>query len=258
MDISVIKIGGNVIDSEENLDIFLKKFADIQGNKILIHGGGKLATNLSSKLNIPTQMIDGRRVTDSQTIDVVTMVYAGLINKTIAAKLQALNCNAIGVSGADAGLIKAVKRNPVPIDFGYVGDIPKGSVDYKTLCNIMNIGLVPVFCSITADKFGVLLNCNADTIAQSIAVGVAKPENNVKLVFCFEKKGILSDINNEDSVISEITAENYLQLKTNKVISDGMIPKVDNAFKALNEGVSEVIIKSFNDLDNSNGTVITL
>lgn len=258
MDITVIKIGGNVIDFPDNLSLFLQKFANFPGHKILVHGGGKLATKLATKLEIPTKMINGRRVTDEQTLDVVTMVYAGLINKTITAKLQPLRCNSIGLSGADAGLIKAVKRNPEPVDFGFVGDVPANGIDSAQILNFMNNGLVPVFCSITADKYGTLLNCNADTIAQSIAVAMAKANCNVKLIFCFEKQGLLHDVNDDNSVIPAINSENSEILKAENIITDGMIPKVDNAFTALNAGVKEVIIKSYDNLDNEKGTRITL
>jgi acetylglutamate kinase len=248
MEITVVKIGGNVIDNPDNLTFFLKQFAALSGSKILVHGGGKLATKLSAKLDVPTKMIDGRRVTDAQTIEIVTMVYAGLINKTITAQLQSLGCNAAGLSGADAGLIKAVKRSPEPVDFGFVGDIPDDGVNAEQLTNLIDLGLVPVFCSITADKYGTLLNCNADTIAQCLAVAAAH-HSSVKLIYCFEKQGLLSDVNDDNSVIPLITSENCEKLKREGVISAGMIPKVDNAFKALNTGVKEVIIKSYLNLD---------
>jgi acetylglutamate kinase len=257
MKITVVKIGGNVIDNHEELASFLKGFAALSGNKILVHGGGKLASKLSTKLNIPTKMIDGRRVTDSQTIEIVTMVYAGLINKTITAQLQSYGCNAVGCSGADAGMIKAVKRPSCPVDFGFVGDIPANGVNTDQLMRFIDMGLVPVFCSITADKEGVLLNCNADTIAQSVATALASSNALVKLIYCFEKQGLLSDVNDDSSVIPLINSENCEKLKNEGVITAGMIPKIDNAFKALNEGVQEVIIKSYLDLDNnSKGTRI--
>jgi acetylglutamate kinase len=256
MEITVVKIGGNVIDNSGDLTSFLKKFAALSGNKILIHGGGKLATKLSAKLDVPTKMIEGRRVTDSQTIEIVTMVYAGLINTSITAQLQSLGCDAVGVSGADAGIIKAVKRPSDPIDFGFVGDIPDNGIDSVRLMTFLNMGLVPVFCSIIADKQGVLLNCNADTIAQSIATALS-PASAVKLIYCFEKQGLLADINNDNSVIPLINTDNCEKLKAEGIISAGMIPKIDNAFKALNTDVKEVIIKSYLDLDNNDkGTKI--
>ncbi|MDR0560219.1 MAG: acetylglutamate kinase [Prevotellaceae bacterium] len=257
MNISVIKIGGNIIDDVENLALFLKKFTAFQGIKILVHGGGKLATKLADKLEIKTRMIDGRRVTDAATMDIVTMVYAGLINKQITAQLQATGCNAIGLSGADAGLITAVKRSPIPVDFGFVGDISVEGIDAKRLLDILNLGLVPVFCPITVDRHGTLLNCNADTIARSIAVALSS-SHSVRLIYCFEKKGLLADVNDENSVISSINSENCDRLKSEGVISAGMIPKTDNAFGALREGVKEVVIKSFADLDIDSGTSIKL
>ncbi|MDR0726216.1 MAG: acetylglutamate kinase [Prevotellaceae bacterium] len=259
MEVTVVKIGGNVIDNPDDLTLFLKKFAALPAaNKILIHGGGKLATKLAAKLDVPTKMIDGRRVTDSQTIEIVTMVYAGLINKSITAQLQSSGCDAVGFSGADAGIITAVKRLPYPVDFGFVGDIPDDGVNSTRLTAFLNMGLVPVFCSITADKQGVLLNCNADTIAQSVATALSSAGARVKLIYCFEKQGLLADVNDDNSVIPLITADNCEKLKAEGVISAGMLPKIDNAFKALNTGVEEVIVKSYLDLDdNDKGTRIS-
>ena len=255
MDISIIKIGGNVIDSDADLALFLQKFAAYEGKKILVHGGGKLATRLSARLEIPTRMIEGRRVTDEQTIEVVTMVYAGLVNKKITAQLQALDCNAIGLSGADARLIRATRRSPEPVDFGLVGDVDPSNIESQRLLDFIATGLVPVFCSITADSHGVLLNCNADAIARSLAIALA-PTNRVKLIYCFEKKGLLADVNDDNSLIPNINQANCDELKKTGVISGGMIPKIDNAFEAINAGVNEVIIKSAADLDNEEGTKI--
>jgi acetylglutamate kinase len=258
METTVIKIGGNVIDKPGDLTLFLKKFADLPGNKILVHGGGKLATNLSAKLNIATKMIDGKRVTDSQTIEIVTMVYAGLINKNITAQLRSFGCDAIGLSGVDAGIIKTVKRSPVPLDFGFVGDIPDNGINVTRLLTFINMGLVPVFCSITADEQGVLLNCNADTVAQSIATAISFAGVPIKLIYCFEKQGLLANINDDSSVIPLINSGNCEKLKAEGIITAGMIPKIDNAFKALNAGVEEVVIKSHLDMDDSSkGTKIT-
>ncbi|MDR2776297.1 MAG: acetylglutamate kinase [Tannerella sp.] len=258
MKITVVKIGGNVIDNPADLTFFLKKFAALSGNKILIHGGGKLATKLSAKLDIPTKMIEGRRVTDAQTIEIVTMVYAGLINKNITSQLQSLGCDAAGLSGVDAGIIKAVKRSPCPVDFGFVGDIPDDGINSIRLTEFLNMGLVPVICSITADRYGVLLNCNADTVAQSVATALSSAGARVTLIYCFEKQGLLADVNDDASVIPLINADNCEKLKAENIISAGMIPKIDNAFKALTAGVEEVIIKSHLDLDkNDKGTKIT-
>ncbi|MDR1169332.1 MAG: acetylglutamate kinase [Prevotellaceae bacterium] len=257
MEITVVKIGGNVIDRPADLTSFLKNFAALSGNKILVHGGGKLATQLSAKLGIPAKMIDGRRVTDSQTIEIVTMVYAGLINKSITAQLQSLGCDAAGFSGADAGIIRAVKRSPCPVDFGFVGDIPDDGINAARLLTFINMGLVPVFCSITADEHGVLLNCNADTIAQSVATALSSAGASAKLIYCFEKQGLLSDLNDDSSVIPLINSANCGKLKAEGIISAGMIPKIDNAFKALTTGVKEVVIKSHFDLNrDGKGTKI--
>lgn len=253
--LSIIKIGGNIIDNEVALKQFLKDFAAYPSPKILVHGGGKLATRLSEKLEIPTTMIDGRRVTDEETLRVVTMVYAGWINKTITAQLQALNCNAIGLSGADAGLIRATRRSPVPVDFGHVGDIASDGVDSQRIHSFLEQGVTPIFCSITADAEGRLLNCNADTIASAIAVAMVDTYN-VRLIYCFEKQGVLSNPDDEQSVIPEINAENYTRLKSTGVVTHGMIPKIDNAFKAIDAGVKEVHIKHAANLNKGYGTLI--
>ncbi|MDR1593194.1 MAG: acetylglutamate kinase [Prevotellaceae bacterium] len=259
IEITIVKIGGNVIDCPEDLKYFLQEFAVIPGDKVLVHGGGKLATRISAKLDVPTKMIDGRRVTDSQTIEIVTMVYAGLINKSLTAQLRSLGCDAIGLSGIDAGIIEAVKRSPCPVDFGFVGDIPVDGINAERLLTFINAGLVPVFCSITADRHGILLNCNADTVAQSIATALSAAGVSVRLIYCFEKQGLLANVNDDSSVIPLINSVNCEKLKASGVIAAGMIPKIDNAFKALNEGVKEVVIKSHNDLNNTNkGTKITL
>ena len=252
--LKVIKIGGNVIDNDLALARFLKDFAAIEGRKILVHGGGKLATRLAEKLEIKQQMIDGRRVTDKATLDVVTMVYAGLINKRIVAMLQSLGCNAIGLSGADGGIIRANRRSPEPIDFGFVGDIAE--VDGKRLQTLTNDGFTPVICSIMHDGNGNLLNCNADSVASGVAAGLAR-EEATELIFCFDKVGVLRDVNDPASVISEITAESYPALKAEKIVSDGMIPKVENALRSVAEGLQSVTIKHSDDLTNPDaGTTI--
>ncbi|MDR0385302.1 MAG: acetylglutamate kinase [Prevotellaceae bacterium] len=259
MEITVVKIGGNVIDQPGELASFLKDFADMQGCKILVHGGGKLATRLSADLGIPAKMIEGRRVTCARTVEIVTMVYAGLINKDITARLQALGCDAAGFSGADAGMIRAVKRSPYPVDFGFVGDIRSDGVNAARLLAFIEMGLVPVFCSIMADGQGVLLNCNADTVAQTVASALATVAGQVKLIYCFEKRGLLSNIDDDSSVIPLINSAECGKLKAGGIIAAGMIPKVDNAFNALNAGVKEVTIKSHLDLnDHSMGTKIVI
>ena len=253
-DIKVIKIGGNVIDDESKLSRFLQEFASMKSPRILVHGGGKLATRLAEQLKIETRMIDGRRVTDKTTLDIVTMVYAGLLNKRIVATLQGFGCNALGLSGADAGIIRAVKRSAEPIDFGFVGDIV--SVDGQRLAAFAGGGIVPVICSIMHDGMGTLLNCNADSVASAVASGVGRV-SPTELIFCFEKNGVLRNVSDAASVIPEITAGTYPALKAEGVISAGMIPKVENALKAVNEGVTGVTIKHSDDLLNDNtGTLI--
>ena len=253
--IKVVKIGGNVIDNPEALDNFVRDFASLEGDKILVHGGGKLATRLCERLDIPTTMIEGRRVTDEQTIDVVTMVYAGLINKKIVAKLQAAGCNAIGLSGADGGVIKATRRAPKPIDFGFVGDISTEGINADFLVRLVEQGVVPVVCSIMHDGEGVLLNCNADSVASSVAVAVAQ-KDATELLFCFEKRGVLTDVDDPDSVIAEIRPESYRELLSSGVVNKGMIPKIDGAFSAIDRGVSRVTIKHSAELLEDSGTKI--
>lgn len=241
MNLHVIKIGGNIIDNDTTLREFT---ADITGLKepfILVHGGGKLATTLSSTLGIETQMSNGRRITDAETLKVVVMVYAGLINKNIVAQLQARGCNAIGLTGADGNIIPAKKRQHPEIDFGFVGDILPGEINTQLLKQFIDAGLIPVVAPLTHDDKGQLLNTNADTIAASLAVALA-PEYEVQLHYCFEKNGVLRDKNDDNSVIPEITAAYYNQLKNEGIISDGMIPKLDNAFAAIGQGVREVSI----------------
>ncbi len=238
----VVKIGGNIIDDNNKLDLFLKDFAAIKGKKILVHGGGKLATQLAKDLGIEQAMVDGRRITDAATLKIVTMVYAGYINKNIVAKLQANNNNAIGFTGADANLIKAHKRLPSDskgIDYGFVGDID--SVNTNAILPLLQQDIAIVIAPITHDGNGQLLNTNADTIAQSIAVAMS---NNyaVSLLYCFEKNGVLLDANNDSTVIPSINKEEYQSLKEKALIFAGMIPKLDNAFSAINSGVTKVII----------------
>ena len=254
--INVVKIGGNVIDNAEALARFIDDFAKLEAPKILIHGGGKLATRLSEKLEIPTQMIEGRRVPDRQTRDVVTMVYAGLINKRVVAKLQREGCNALGFSGADGNMIPAVKRNPEPLDYGFVGDIDASKINTQLLASLLESGVIPVFSAITHDGNGTLLNSNADSVASAVAVA-ASTIDETNLIFCFEKQGVLRDIEDDSSVISLITKDDYPILRSEGVISKGMIPKIDNAFRAIDEGVASVTIKHSEALCNASaGTTI--
>ena len=251
--VTVMKIGGNVIDNPEALKSFLREFAAVEGAKMLVHGGGKLATRLAERLELKVQMVDGRRITDKGTLDVVTMVYAGLVNKQIVAGLQAVGCNAIGLSGADGNVVTARRRNPEPIDYGFVGDIER--VDSELLGRLLDGGLVPVFSAIMHDGHGTLLNCNADSVASAVALGAARLAP-VDLVYCFEKAGVLRDPEDERSVIPEITAESFAALKADGTISKGMIPKVENALKAVNQGVRSVTIRSSAHLADGIGTVI--
>jgi acetylglutamate kinase len=253
--INVIKIGGNVIDDEATLASFLKDFSSIRGFKILIHGGGKLATRLSESLSIPTQMIDGRRVTDAETLKVVTMVYAGFVNKSIVAQLYANGCTALGLSGADANVIPAIKRPANPIDYGFVGDVNPARINVEFIRNLIDQNITPVFSAITHDTKGQLLNSNADTVASSVAIAVSHIMPT-RLIFCFEKNGVLSDPNNNNSVIPEITRTSYAEYKNSGVISGGMIPKIDNAYKAIEAGVKEVIIKHASAINVGGGTII--
>lgn len=253
--ITVVKIGGNVVDNPEALSRFVAKFASMPGPKVLIHGGGKEATRLSSRLEIPTTMIEGRRVTSRETLDVVTMVYAGLVNKRIVSLLQKAGCDAIGLSGADANVIKATRRPAEPIDYGFVGDISAEGVNAATIISLIDSGLTPVFCAITHDGNGTLLNCNADSVAAAVATGLAA-KADVDLIYCFEQPGVMADIDRPDSLIAEITPQLYASLKADGTVNKGMIPKLDNAFKAIAGGVKTVAIKHADNLDNQSGTIL--
>lgn len=232
----LFKIGGNIIDNEEQLKEFLLHFSKTQGPKILVHGGGKLASQLSERLGIEPKMVDGRRITDAATLDVVTMVYAGLINKKIVAILQSLFCNAIGMSGADANIIRAHKRPVGAVDYGYAGDVDK--VDAGILLNLCEKGITPVICAITHDNKGQLLNTNADTIATEISIACSGMEST-ELIFCFEKDGVLDA---EDKVINNLSHSYFNELVQQGVITDGMLPKLNNAFRALQSGTKNIRI----------------
>ena len=251
----VVKIGGNVVDNHQALMNFLKDFSQLAGPKILVHGGGKEATRLGEALGIPSVMIDGRRVTDRATLDVVTMVYAGLINKRIVALLQSIGVDAIGLSGADASIIRATRRNPDPIDYGFVGDIDPLDVNDRMLAALTDRGLTPVVCAIMHDGAGTLLNCNADSVASAIATGMSR-RGRCSLIYCFEKPGVLADPDDDSSVIERIDSRNFEALKASGAITKGMIPKITNALAATDSGVSEVIIKSSADLLSGGGTII--
>lgn len=255
--LSIVKIGGNIVDNPEVLASFLSDFHRLEGRKLLVHGGGVMATKLSAQLGIETKMIEGRRVTDEETLKLVTMVYAGWINKQIVASLQKIGCNAIGLSGADANCILSKRRNPEPIDYGFVGDPIPEKMNGEFISMLIENEVVPVFCAITHDGNGSLLNTNADTIAYSLAAALSKYYRTT-LFYCFEKEGVLRDINDEDSLISSITFGEYIDLKSQGVIAGGMIPKIDNSFKAIQNGVSEVVILHAKNLLNGKGTKLIL
>jgi acetylglutamate kinase len=235
----IVKVGGHIIDHPDILSGFLNQFASVPGNKILVHGGGKLATRLAAELNIPQLMVDGRRITDKDTLNIVVMVYAGLINKQVVAQLQGKGCGAIGLCGADAGIIRARKRTHASLDFGFVGDVEW--IDAPALEEMLERGLSPVIAPITHDGQGQLLNTNADTIAQEMAKALSARFHTV-LIYSFEKAGVLLDTEDERSVVPSLNRGTYNTLKETGKIFAGMIPKLDNAFQALEAGVGRVVI----------------
>ena len=285
--IKVVKIGGNVVDNPELLREFVRDFAAMPGMKVLVHGGGVMASQMQKEMGMVPKMIEGRRVTDEQTLKVVTMVYAGWCNKNITALLQAQGCNAIGLTGADGNAIKASKRPPLhveslgeDVDYGYVGDVSAQSVNAPFIYSLLSRGIVPVFNAINHDGNGNLLNTNADTIASSIAVAMAnyryrtprevccrceecthcsddgRLTHETELIYCFEKDGVLMDKDDDSSVIPEINKEQFTMLKERGVVADGMIPKLTNSFKAIDSGVARVVIKHARNLLNSKGTTL--
>ncbi len=247
--LTVVKIGGQIIDDRIKLGAFLHDFAAISEPKILVHGGGKSAAETLRKMGIKPRMAHGRRITDEATLEVVTMVYGGLINKNITARLQAEKCLAVGMSGADGDTILAVKRPVRDIDYGFAGDVVR--VNGHIIERILNSGLTPVFCALTHDGKGRLLNTNADTIAAVLAGELSK-RFDVDLIYCFEKTGVLKNIDDDESLIRLINGENYAKYKEDGIISAGMIPKIDNAFDSLNQGVKNVYITHFETLKNRN------
>lgn len=259
--LTVIKIGGNIIDDALKLTSFIEAIAALKEPFILIHGGGKLATDLAEKLNIPQQMIDGRRVTDAETLKIATMTYAGYINKNIVALLQKNSKNSIGLSGVDGNLIVATKRDSKPINYGFVGDVSKESINISFLKSLIQLGITPVVCAITHDKKGQLLNTNADSIANAIATSLTS-EFKIELVYCFEKNGVLKNPEDDSSVIKELDFELFQELKNKEIISKGMLPKIENCFQALKSGVSEIgiinasTIINYINKNNNDGTRI--
>ena len=255
--LSIVKIGGNIIEDDEALHAFLKLFSNLKGKKILVHGGGKRATHMASKLGIESKMINGRRITDADTLEVITMVYGGLVNKNVVAKLQALNTNAIGLTGADINSIKSDKRPVKEVDFGFVGDVKE--VAYKSIDKLIQADFTPVFCAITHDGNGQLLNTNADTISSQVAVGMSHLYET-SIYYCFELNGVLENINDKNSVIKHIDSKIYKDLLEKGVIADGMLPKLENCFDALKHGVHNINMGNTSMLtrENDNFTKITL
>lgn len=256
-EVTIYKIGGGIIDDATELRKFLELLAQVPGPKVLVHGGGKGASTMMRELGLTPQLINGRRVTDAATLDIVTMFYAGKTNKQVVAELQSLGINALGLSGADGNVIKGTKRPVKDIDYGFVGDLVPASVNAGLLQQLLSAGLVPVLCPIIHDGQGQLLNTNADTIASAVAVALAGAYK-VKLHYCFEKNGVLRDVADDQSVIPKINSATYAELKQQGIIADGMLPKLENAFAALNQGVSQVIIGHARNIDNSLHTVLCL
>jgi acetylglutamate kinase len=255
--VTVYKIGGGIIDDAAELGKFLELLAQTTGPKILVHGGGKGASAMMRELGLTPQLVNGRRVTDAAALDIVVMFYAGKTNKEVVANLQRLGVNALGLSGADGNVIQGVKRPVKEVDYGFVGDLTAGSVNKNLLHNLLQAGLTPVLCPIIHDGQGQLLNTNADTIASAVAVALA-PEADVTLHYCFEKNGVLRDVKDDNSVIPEINSASYMELKEQGIIADGMLPKLENAFAALNQGVSRVIIGHALHINSDLRTVLCL
>lgn len=253
--VSVVKIGGNVIDNEQLLASFLNDFSELDGHKILVHGGGKKASEIAKKLGLEPTFVNGRRITDESMLEVAVMTYSGLLNKQIVAQLQQLKTNSIGFSGADGNLILSEKRKNTAIDFGFVGDVIY--VNSNLISVLLSQNIVPVFSAITHDGNGQLLNTNADTIATEIAISLSK-EYDVELFYSFEKKGVLLDAENEDSVIELLDSEKYNILKEEKIIHSGMLPKLENCFRALASGIHSIAIGNQNILNSKIATRIKL
>ncbi|MDR1718609.1 MAG: acetylglutamate kinase [Dysgonamonadaceae bacterium] len=251
--LTIVKVGGRIVEEHDSLQRLLADFSKIDGPKLLVHGGGRSATQLAEKLQIQSRIIDGRRITDSETLKVVTMVYAGLVNKTIVAQLQALHLNALGLTGADMNIILSEKRPVATIDYGFVGDIKR--IDVSLLSDLIRRQIVPVLAPLTHDGKGMLLNTNADTIAGEIAKSLAR-SFDVRLIFCFEKKGVLRNESDDESVIAEITRSSFETFVSQGIIRGGMIPKLENAFDAIRSGVKEVVITQASEIHSGKGTRI--
>ena len=256
-EVTVYKIGGGIIDDAAEMAKFLELLAQVEGSKILVHGGGKGASALLRELGQEPQLINGRRITDAATLDIVTMFYAGKTNKQIVAELQKLGTNALGLSGADGDVIRGVKRPVLEINYGFVGDLTAASVNQQLLQQLLAANITPVLCPIIHDGQGQLLNTNADTIASAVAVALAST-HGVTLYYCFEKNGVLRDVRDENSVIPEINFTTYSNLKQQGIIADGMLPKLENAFAALRQGVEKVIIGHALQIGTNLRTVVCL
>ncbi|AHW60755.1 N-acetylglutamate kinase [Draconibacterium orientale] len=252
--LTIIKVGGKVVEEPESLNALLDQFRKISGNKLLVHGGGRTATEIAKRLGIETKMVDGRRITDADMLEVVTMVYGGLVNKKIVAGLQARDMNAVGLTGADLGLIKAHKRPVQDVDYGFVGDVD--DVNARELRMLIEENVIPVVAPLTHDARGQLLNTNADTIASELAIELSN-YFKVYLFYCFEKRGVLTDPNDESSVIYDLDYKLFDQYKTEGVISEGMIPKLDNGFRAKAKGVQEILITNPENIATGRGTRLT-
>ena len=255
--LSIVKIGGNIIEDDTSLNTFLKLFSNLEGKKILVHGGGKRATAIASKLGIESKMVNGRRITDKETLEVITMVYGGLVNKNMVAKLQALQIDAIGLTGADVNSIKSNKRQVTNIDYGFVGDVKE--VASNSIDSLIKANFTPVFCAITHDGNGQLLNTNADTIATQVAIGMSK-KYETTIYYCFELNGVLRNINDQNSVVKHLNINTYKKLLKDRIIADGMLPKLENCFDALKNGVTKVNMGNTNMFtkENDNFTSITI
>ena len=253
--ITIVKVGGAVVEDEAQLVQLLHDFSAIQGPKILVHGGGRRATKIAERLGIKTKMVDGRRITDADMLEVVTMVYGGLVNKNVVARLQALGCDAIGLTGADANILLSVKR-PLKngVDFGFVGDVKQANG--SKIAHLINAGLIPVIAPLTHDGQGHMLNTNADTMASETAKAMAAAGYDVTLIYAFEKPGVLRDADDDDSVIEKINHTDFEAYKTDGTISGGMLPKIENALAAVDAGVKRVIITKATAIDGQHGTVI--
>jgi acetylglutamate kinase len=251
--LTVIKVGGKIVEEEDSLKSLLADFSAIEGKKVLVHGGGRSATAIAARLGIESKMVNGRRITDAETLKVVTMVYAGLVNKTIVARLQALGVNALGLTGADLNYMRSDKRPVKEVDYGFVGDVKE--VNSELLADLISKGVVPVLAPLTHDKQGNMLNTNADTIAGEAAKALSK-HFDVTLMYCFEKKGVLKDENDDDSVIPEITRPLFDEYVENGIIQGGMIPKLESSFEAISAGVTKVVITKASEINGNCGTVI--